>query len=79
MNYDNNLNNNYNQLQFSLLKAARIGNINLMLDFIILGADPFAPDEEKINAVTYAMKAEPEKIKILLSGLQEYINSKKRG
>ena len=47
---------NQDPLQFALFKAAKIGNIKLMREFIETGADPFLLDTENCNAITYAMK-----------------------
>jgi len=48
---------NQDPLQFALFKAAKIGNIKLMREFIEAGADPFLLDIENCNAITYAMKS----------------------
>ena len=41
---------NQDPLQFALFKAAKIGNIKLMREFIEAGADPFLLDTENCNA-----------------------------
>ncbi len=48
-------------LQNALFKAAKVGNINLMIEFISHGANPFLIDENGYDAISYAMDADPIK------------------
>jgi len=50
-----------NPVQKRLLKAAKVGNINLMKEYIKIGADPYMPDEHGHNAVFYLKRTAPEK------------------
>ena len=47
------------QLQFALFKAAKVGHIKLMREFIEFGADPFASDENNHDAFFYARQEAP--------------------
>jgi ankyrin repeat protein len=62
-------------LQKALFQAAKAGNINLMREFIAVGADPFEPDTEGYNAIFYAMKSDPVKTGSLLVDLNLMIKS----
>ena len=71
-NHQDNKNKEYkfqDPLQTALFKAAKIGHINLMKEFIEVGADPFAPDNSGRSAIFYAMDREITTIADLLSQL----------
>lgn len=53
------IHSNEQPLQKALFQAAKIGNINLIRDFIKAGADPFIHDEAGRNAISYAIAANP--------------------
>jgi len=59
------------QLQYALFKAAKVGHINLMQEFIKVGAGPFALDEEGHDAIFYANKQNPRGTKTLLEQLEQ--------
>lgn len=46
-----------NPLQQALFKAAKVGHIVLMREFVEAGADPLAPDEDNRCAIQYAQYA----------------------
>ena len=43
-------------LQFALIQAAKVGNINLIKEFIEADADPFAWDASNNCAIEYALE-----------------------
>jgi ankyrin repeat protein len=53
-------------IQRALFQAAKIGNINLVREFIALGANPFLPDADDRNALSYAIAANPEEASSLI-------------
>jgi len=69
---------NQDPLQFALFKAAKIGNIKLMREFIETGADPFLLDTENCNAITYAMKSNVLDQNSLLMELNEIADGFKK-
>jgi hypothetical protein len=69
---------NQDPLQFALFKAAKIGSIKLMREFIEAGADPFLLDTENCNAITYAMKSNTLDQNSLLMELPEIADGFKK-
>ncbi|NDA90329.1 MAG: hypothetical protein EBY20_05425 [Alphaproteobacteria bacterium] len=69
---------NQDPLQFALFKAAKIGNIKLMREFIETGADPFLLDTENCNAITYAMNSNALDQNSLLMELTEIADGFKK-
>lgn len=69
---------NQDPLQFALFKAAKIGNIKLMREFIEAGADPFLLDTENCNAITYVMKSNVLDQNSLLMELNEIADGFKK-
>lgn len=63
-------------LQKALFQAAKVGNINLMREFIAVGADLFELDSEGYNAIFYAMESDPIKTGALLVDLMIEIDQK---
>ncbi len=57
---------NYSHLQYALFQAAKVGNVKLMREFIVAGADPFAWDENNRNAIFYARKQNKIEADVLL-------------
>lgn len=66
------IHSNHDPLQQALFKAAKVGNIYLMKEFIATGANPFKLDEEEHDAIfyallsVYAMRSDPVRAGILL-------------
>ena len=79
MTYDNNLQNNHDPLQFALFKAAQAGNISLMRELILAGANPFLLDADSQSAIMYARKLEPEKTDALVLEIESITSFKKGG
>lgn len=46
--------------QSALIKAAKVGNVKFMRELIKLGANPFLPDENERNAISYALASNLE-------------------
>ena len=46
-------------LQLALFKAAKVGHIKLMQEFIKHGANPCLPDIKGYNAISYVVAANP--------------------
>ena len=59
----------HHPFQEALFKAAKVGNVKLMRELIKAGANPFAPDEEERNAISYALAANLEDTVKLLEAL----------
>ncbi len=55
----------------ALFKAAKVGNIKLMWDFLAKGADPFALDEKGHDAIFYANLQDSENTAALLLALRK--------
>jgi ankyrin repeat protein len=53
-----------------LFKAAKVGNIKLMRELIIAGANFFDIDEENYTVLSYAYKADPEGTIALITSLK---------
>jgi len=58
-------------LQKALFQAAKAGNIDLMREFIAVGADPFELDAKGHNAIFYAMESDPIKTGSLIIDLMK--------
>jgi ankyrin repeat protein len=61
---------NQDPLQEALFKAAKVGNIKLMRELIIAGANFFAIDEENHTVLSYAYSADPEGTIALITNLK---------
>ena len=66
-------------MQFALFQAAKVGNIELMEEFIGAGANPFVLDSENCSALMYAMRSDPEKTSALLVELADVLDYFKNG
>jgi len=61
----------YPQLQGALFKAAKVGHTKLMLEFIKVGAKPFALDEEGHDAIFYAVQQNSKGTEELLEQIKQ--------
>lgn len=61
-------------LQQALFKAAKVGHISLMREFVEAGADPFALDEKNRSVIQYAIESDPADPATLLMQLTDIIN-----
>ena len=67
-------------LQKALFQAAKIGNIELMNEFIRTGANPFLRDASNRSALMYAMRSDTLNRATLLMELTKLVDTfKKRG
>lgn len=65
-------------LQQALVKAAKVGNIGLMREFVEIGADPFALDERNRCAIQYAIVSDQLDVATLFTQLTDIVNDFKR-
>lgn len=65
-------------LQQALFKAAKVGHIELMREFIEAGADPFALDENNRSAIQYAIDSDSSHPTNFLKELSDIVDNFKK-
>ena len=68
------IHSNHDALQQALFQAAKVGNINLIRELIIAGANPFITDDADRNAIYYMNRYDPVKTDTLLLELEGVIS-----